>query len=66
MKFRMFNNVHQQDYTIKWSNLTTKQNQLKLQKEGTITIMLITHAEKKKKFQMGNIGQNVKVNTTSW
>ena len=43
----MFNNVHQQDYTIKWSNLTTKQNQLKLQKEGTITITLITHAEKK-------------------
>jgi len=62
----MFNNVHQQDYTIKWSNLTTKQNQLKLQKEGTITITLITHAEKKKNFQMRNIGQNVKVNATSW
>lgn len=62
----MFNNAHQQDYTIKWSNLTTKQNQLKLQKEGTITITLITHAEKKKNFQMRNIGQNVKVNATSW
>lgn len=31
----MFDNICQQDYTIKWSNLTIKQNPLELSQKGT-------------------------------
>jgi len=61
----MFDNIYQQDYTIKWSNLT-KQNLVELLQKGTITMMLISHAEKKKKNQMEITQQNVKISTTPW